>query len=203
MSLVDIRALRHIWRFSRGEFFVAIAALVGVLGSGPVNGVLLGAAMSIVLLLRQGARPRVIELARVPGTIHFADRLRHPENQQIPGVLVIRCESALLYFNVEYVRERVLDILAKRPDGVGLVVFYVGAVPKVDLSGAELLADLLKTFRARAIDFRLADTHGEVRDALRRIGFEQQYGLLETGQTVDVVVTAWQASRAPVRASAE
>ena len=196
MSLVDLRALRHIWRFSRGEFFVAIAALLGVLGSGPVNGVLLGAAMSIVLLLRQGARPRVIELARVPGTTHFADRLRHPENEQIPGVLVIRCESALLYFNVEYVRERVLDILAKRPDGVGLVVFYLGAVPKVDLSGAELLADLHKTFRARAIDFRLADTHGEVRDALRRIGFEQEYGLLETGQTVDVVVTAWQASRA-------
>ena len=203
MSLVDLRALRHIWRFSRGEFFVAIAALVGVLGSGPVNGVLLGAAMSIVLLLRQGARPRVVELTRVPGTKHFADRLRHPENQQIPGVLVIRCESALLYFNVEYVRERVLDILAKGPDGVRLVVFYLGAVPKVDLSGAELLSDLHKTFRARTIDFRLADTHGEVRDALRRIGFEQEYGLLETGQTVDVVVTAWQASRPPVRASAE
>jgi hypothetical protein len=44
---------------------------------------------------------------------------------------------------------------------------------------------------------------GDVRDALRRIGFEQEYGPLETGQTVDVVVTAWQASRAPVRASAE
>ena len=101
-----------------------------MLGSGPVNGVLLGAAMSIVLLLRQGGRPRVIELARVPGTTHFADRLRHPENQQIPGVLVIRCESALLYFNLEYVRERVLDILAKRPDGVGLVVFYLGAFPE-------------------------------------------------------------------------
>ena len=67
MGLVDIRALRHIWHFSRAEFFVAIAALLGVLGSGPVNGVLLGAAISIVLLLRQAARPRVTELGRVPG----------------------------------------------------------------------------------------------------------------------------------------
>ena len=49
-------ALRHIWRFSRAEFLVAMAALLGVLGSGPVNGVLLGAAISIVLLLRQAAR---------------------------------------------------------------------------------------------------------------------------------------------------
>ena len=67
MSLVDVAALRHIWHFSRTEFFVSIVALLGVLGSGPVNGVLLGAAISIVLLLRQAARPRVVELARVHG----------------------------------------------------------------------------------------------------------------------------------------
>ena len=77
MSLVKISTLQHIWRFSRTEFFVAIAAMFGVLGAGPVNGVLLGAAISIVLLLRQAARPRVVELARVPGTTYFADRLRH------------------------------------------------------------------------------------------------------------------------------
>ena len=82
MSLVDLCALRHIWRFSRGELFEAIAALLGVLGSGPVNGVLLGAAMSIVLLLRQGARPRVIELARVPGDDTLRRSTAAPENQQ-------------------------------------------------------------------------------------------------------------------------
>jgi high affinity sulfate transporter 1 len=192
-SLVDVHALRHIWRFSRAEFFAAIAALFGVLGSGPVNGVLLGAAISIVLLLRQAARPRVTELARVPGTTYFADRVRHPENEVTPGVLVIRCESALLYFNAEYVRERVSAILAERPDGVRLVVFFLGAVPKVDLAGAELLADLHTAFRARGIEFRLAEAHGEVRDALRRIGLEQEHGPLESGQTVDAVLSHWQA----------
>ncbi len=191
MSLVDVHALRHIWRFSRTEFFVAIAALLGVLGAGPVNGVLLGAAISIVLLLRQAASPRVRELARVPGTTYFADRLRHPENERTDGVLVIRCEAALLYFNVEYVRERLLGLLAGRPDSVRLVVLYMGAVPRVDLAGAELVADLRRTLRARDIDFRLADVHGDVRDALRRIGFEREHGPLESGQTVDRVVTQW------------
>jgi len=193
ISLVNVQALRHIWRFSRAEFFVAIAALLGVLGSGPVNGVLIGAAISIVLLLRQAARPRVTELARVPGTTYFADRVRHPENEVTPGVLVIRCESSLLYFNVEYVRERLSEILAERTDAVRLVVFFLGAVPKVDLAGAELLADLHRTFRARAIEFRLAEAHGEVRDALRRIGLDREHGALESGQTVDAVLSDWQA----------
>jgi MFS superfamily sulfate permease-like transporter len=191
MSLVDVHALREIWRFSRAEFFVAIVALVGVLGSGPVNGVLLGAAISIVLLLRQAANPRVTELARVPGTTYFADRLRHPENERTTGVLVVRCESALLYFNVEFVRERLLALVAARPDEVRLVVFFLGAVPRVDLAGAELLHDLHRTFRAQGIEFRLADVHGEVRDALRRIGFDREYGPLESGQTVDLVVSQW------------
>jgi MFS superfamily sulfate permease-like transporter len=198
MSLVDIHALRHIWRFSRVEFVVAITAFLGVLGSGPVNGVLLGAAISIVLLLRQAARPRVTELARVPGTTYYADRSRHPENERTPGVLVIRGESALLYFNVEFVRERLLELLSARADPVRLVVFFLGTVPKIDLAGAELLAELHRTFRARGIEFRLADAHGEVRDALRRIGFEREHGPLESGQTVERIVAQWQASaRAP------
>src|SRR6185295_472609 len=134
MGLVDIHALQHIWRFSRAEFFVAIAALVGVLGSGPVNGVLLGAAISIVLLLRQAAHPRVTELARIPGTTYFADRSRHPEYERTTGVFVVRCESALFYFNVEYVREQLLALLATRPDTVRLVVFFLGTVPKIDLA---------------------------------------------------------------------
>ncbi len=139
MSLVDIHALRHIWKFSRTEFAVAIAALLGVLGSGPVNGVLLGAVLSIGLLLRQGARPRVTELGRIPRTGYFADRARHPENERLPGILIVRCESALLYFNVEHVRERILSMLGAREDRIGLVVFFLGTVPAVDLAGAELL----------------------------------------------------------------
>jgi sulfate permease, SulP family len=202
MGLLDIHAFRHIWRFSRTEFSVAIAAVLGVLGSGPVNGVLLGAAISIVLLLRQAARPRVTELARIPGTTHFADLVRSPENERTPDVLVVRCESALLYFNVEHVRERLFELLGARPDTVRLVVFFLGAVPRIDLAGAELLADLHKTLRARGIEFRLADAHGEVRDALRRIGFEQEHGLLESGQTVDLVMSDWEAStRAPNRSA--
>ena len=198
MGLVKVSALRHIWRFSRSEFTVAIAALLGVLGSGPVNGVLIGAAISIVLLLRQAARPRVVELAPVPGTTYFADRLRHSDNQAVPDVLVIRCESSLFYFNVEFVRERVLALLSARQDPVRLVVFFLGAVPKVDLAGAELLAELHTTLLARGIEFRLADAHGEVREALQRIGFDRHYGTLETGQTVDRIISTWHGSKSKV-----
>ena len=114
----------------------------------------------------------------------------------MPGVLVIRCESALLYFNVEHVRERLFEILRARPMRVRLVVFFLARFPKSISPAPSCSPTCTRRSRAQGIDFRLADPHGEVRDALRRIGFEQQYGPLESGQTVDLVVAEWQASAA-------
>jgi MFS superfamily sulfate permease-like transporter len=196
MSLFDFHALQRIRRFSRTEFLVAMVSLIGVLGSGPANGVLLGAAISIVLLLRQASRPRVIELGRIGLTSAFGDRVRHPEHERLPGALVVRCESALLYFNVDYVRGRVLQLIADRPDPVQLVVLYLGAVPHIDLAGAELLEDLHTSLHARGIELQLAEPHGEIRDALKRAGLERLYGGADSSQTIDVVLLAWQARTA-------
>src|SRR5262249_8744702 len=126
MSLVDVHAFRHVWAFSRSEFAVAAVAFLGVLGSGPENGVLLGAAISIVLLLRQASRPRVVELGRIPGSNTFVERTNHPERERVPEVLIARCESALVYFNIEHVRARLLELLTERGEPVKLVVLFLG-----------------------------------------------------------------------------
>jgi MFS superfamily sulfate permease-like transporter len=69
----------------------------------------------------------------------------------------------------------------------------MGNVPYVDLAGAELLADLRATLLERGIEFRLAETHGDVREALRRVGAPQAADLAEANRTVDDVVGRWRA----------
>jgi SulP family sulfate permease len=197
MRLVNLKALQHIWHFSRAEFLVVVVAFLGVLGSGPVNGVLFGALISVVLLLRQAARPRVIELARIPGSAAFGDRDRYPQNERVAGVLVVQCESSLLYFNVDYVRDRLFDMLRAREDDVRLVVFSGGTAPHIDLAGAEMLSDVHRTLHARNIAFRVAGTTGQVRAALRRADFERQHGPLAASQTVQSVIAEWQAAEQP------
>jgi high affinity sulfate transporter 1 len=190
-GLVQIDVLRSIWRFSRTEFAVAIAALVGVLGSGLLNGVLLGVVISILLLLHRASRPRVTEVGRVPGTSYFADVIRHPENERATDVLVVRSEGSLLYFNVDHVRDRLSALVAQRATPPRLIVFFMGNVPHVDLAGAELLLDLQSKFQQRGIAFQLAEVHGEVRDALRRTGDGHGGILAEAHQTVDDVMARW------------
>jgi MFS superfamily sulfate permease-like transporter len=196
-GLVQVDVLRHIWRFSRTEFAVAMTALVGVLGSGLLNGVLLGVALSIVLLIHRASRPRVIEVGRVPGTSYFADLARHSENERIGDVLVVRSEGALLYFNVDHVRDQLSALLLGRTAAPALLIFFMGNVPYVDLAGAQLLSDLRATLLERGIEFRLAETHGAVRESLRRLGVAHAAALAEAHQTVDDVLRQWRTTPRP------
>jgi MFS superfamily sulfate permease-like transporter len=191
-GLIQGSALKRIWRFSRGEFAVAIAALLGVLCSGLLMGVLIGSIISLLLMLRSGMRPHSTELGQVPGTTYFADLIRHPSNTRHPGVFVFRCDGALLYFNADYVRGRFFDLLHGQGDSVKLAVFFLGTVPTLDLAGAELLAELHASLRDRGIGFRLAEAHSGVRETLRRAGFESEYGPIEPDQTVATVLQRWQ-----------
>ena len=190
-GLVQPTALKHVWHFSRTEFAVAMVALAGVLGSGLLNGVLLGVALSILLLIGRASRPRVTEVGRVPGTRYFADLARHPENRREADVLVVRSEGSLLYFNVDHVRDRLLAIAGGRASPPRLVVFFMGNVPYVDLAGAELLMDLRAAFLREGIEFHLAEAHGQIREALSRVGDDRATALAEAHQTVDDVLARW------------
>src|SRR6202007_1177171 len=108
-GLFKVSVLKHLWRGDRTEFIVAIAAIVGVLGEGLLRGVMIGTIISLVLLIRRASRPHVAFLGRIPGTRRFSDRGRHPDNELIPGVLIFRPESGLVYFNVDNVCDAVLS----------------------------------------------------------------------------------------------
>jgi len=190
-NLFKVSALRRLWQFSHEEFGIAVVALLGVLGSGMLRGVLIGAALSLVLLLRRGSRPHTTELGRVKGTEYFADRLRHPENDRESNVFLFRCDGPLLFFNVDYVRDRFVELLTQRGEGVKLAIFFLGTTPTIDLAGAELLVDLHRSLRERGIAFHLAEAHGGVRDTLQRAGYMDQGGTVEANQTVAAVLRSW------------
>jgi MFS superfamily sulfate permease-like transporter len=166
-----------------------MAAMLGVLGSGLLRGVLIGAVLSILMLLRRASRPATTELGRVPGTDQFADRVRNPENRREPGVFVFRSAGALLYFNVDWVRERFFEGLADFGEA-RCAVYYMGAIPLVDLAGAELLAELRETLAERGMDFRLASVPSSVRQTLLKAGYEEHGHVLVANEPVATVVEA-------------
>src|SRR5204863_8416345 len=152
-----VSALKHLWRGDRTEFFVAIAAIVGVLGQGLLRGVMIGAIMSLVLLIRRASRPHVAFLGRIPGTRRFSDRERHPDNELIPGVLIFRPESGLVYFNVDHVCKTILDRVSAEPALPKLVLLDLSAAPRVDLQSAHALGELANELMAKHIQFQAVE----------------------------------------------
>ena len=80
-GLFKIDEFRRLWRSHRSEFVVAAAALAGVLGSGLLHGVMIGAVISLVMLLRRASQPHVAVLGRVPGTDVYGSLAANPETR--------------------------------------------------------------------------------------------------------------------------
>jgi len=192
-GLFNVAALRHLRRADRTEFVVAIAALAGVLSSGLLRGVLIGAILSLALLIRRASRPHVALLGRIPGTRRFSDHDRHPDNELIPGVMVFRPESGLFYFNMDHVRDTILDHVGAGPTPPGLVVLDLSSAPFVDMHGAQMLGSLAEELKTMGSRVQVVEARASVRDRLRAEGVDDQLGGVNRFTTVaDAVATAAQ-----------
>ena len=151
------------WRVSRLDFLAAAIALVAVLLLGILQGILLAALASILLLLARVSNPHVAFLGRVPGTESYSDMDRHPENEPLPGVIAFRPEASLIYVNADAVRESVMDRLGREaPSAIRLIVCDLSAAPYLDLAGSRALRELHAELANRGITLRIVGAHEQL-----------------------------------------
>jgi len=186
-GLLDFPALLRMWRISRLDFYAAAIALCGVLALGILNGILLAALGSVLLLLMRVSRPHIAFLGRVPGTNSYSDMARHPENEPPAEVIAFRPEASLIYVNAEAVFEAVVTRL-RAPAPIRLVVCDLSASPYLDLAGASMLHDLHTELSTRSIPLRIVGAHGTVRDLLRAQGIDKEVGGLDRALTLDALL---------------
>ena len=188
-GLLDFPVLIRMWRVSRLDFYAAAIALGAVLLLGILQGILLAALASILMLLTRTAKPHVAFLGRIPGTSLYSDMARHPDNEPLPGALAFRPETSLIYVNADAVLESVLRRLrATDPPDIHLVVCDLSASPYVDLGGSRMLHDLHGEIAARGASLRIIGAHGSVRDLLRADGIGEKVGGLDRAATLDRLV---------------
>jgi len=165
---------------------------VGVLSSGLLRGVMIGAVISLVLLIRRASRPHVAFLGRIAGTRRFSDRERHPGNELIPGVLIFRPESGLLYFNIDHVRDTIAERVRAETTPPKLLVLHLSAAPYVDMHAAHMLVELADELTATGIRFQAVEARSSVRDRLRNEAVEEKLGGINRFTSVADAVEAFQ-----------
>lgn len=173
-GLLKVAQLSRLWKLHRSEFFVALAALLGVLWAGLLRGVLIGAVISLVLLIRRVSSPHVAFLGRIPGTRRYSDVSRNADNEPIPEILAVRVEAGIVYFNADHVIDTVLARVGSLRPPPRLVIFDLSTSANIDVAGARMFQALQRELEKQGIALRLVEARSSVRDMLRLEGVEEK-----------------------------
>jgi len=176
-GLVKIRDLRLFYRLQRQEFALGMAALLGVITLGLLRGLLIAIIFSLILVLARSSRPHVAVLGEAPETKGtYRDVTRHPEGKQIPGLLIVRAASPLLYYNCRYFRTCLEERLRESTAPAKAVLIDMHANDNLDITCAETLGKLADELHKDGIELMLADLHKPALDFARRSSLIDKIG---------------------------
>ncbi len=169
LSLVDFKAIRHVFHYSKADFSAMAATIVVTLLWGVEPGVVAGVALSLFLHLYRTSKPHMAIIGQVPGTEHFRNVERHQVLTD-PQILSIRVDESLYFANSRYLEDRIAELVAQRPD-VRHVVLMCSAVNAIDASALESLEEINHRLRDADVTFHLTEVKGPVMDRLKRADF--------------------------------
>ena len=176
IGLIEVADLRRIYRIQQWEFWLSIVCLVGVAVLGVIPGIGLAIAIAIIEFLWDGWRPHSAVLARAHGVKGYHDITRYPDARRIPGLVLFRWDAPLFFANAEFFKERVLDAVATSPTPVRWLVVAAEPMTSVDVTAADMIAELDEVLHAQGIEFCFAELKDPVKDKLKRFGLFTRFG---------------------------
>ncbi len=197
LGLIDLGELRRYYNWRRTDLLIAVVAIVGVLSTDVLTGLIIAAALSLTALLYRASQPDIAVLGRFPGLAAYGDVARHPDAVQIDGALIIRVDTPLYFFNAQEATNRILQLVSERA-GTHYVAVALGATGDLDVTATDLLSELYGELRRQGIIVYLAQVKGSVRDRLRRTGLMTVLGEDHVFQTIPEAVEAIEAELAQV-----
>jgi SulP family sulfate permease len=169
MGMMDVPEMKRIYRVKRFEFWIAVAALLGVLTFGILQGVVIGVALSIFWLVAVSALPRIPELGRKLGTLSFYDLDEHPDGETYPGLSILRFDGGLFFVNADALGDRIRERVHEVQDLNGVILSMEG-VNFIDAEGADKLRSIAKAGSEHGVDLHLSRVKSQVMAILQRDG---------------------------------
>ncbi len=194
-GMMDVAEMRRLWRVSRADFWIAIAAILGVLSAGVLAGVIIGIILSLGWLVWVNVNPETHELGRRPGTTTFRSLDAFPDGETYPGVLVMRFDGGLYFVTTETLGDWLREHLVLAEEPIDHVVLDLEAVNFMDSQGAGELGRMVDVATDRAISVDLARVKADVREILEADRFVARIGEDHVHASVDDAVNAVLARR--------
>jgi MFS superfamily sulfate permease-like transporter len=191
IGLIEITDLRRIYRIQRWEFWLSIVCTVGVAVLGAIEGIGLAIVIAVIEFLWDAWRPYSAVLGRADRVKGYHDITRYPEARLIPGLVLFRWDAPLFFANAELFQDRVLNAVAASPTPVRWLVVAAEPVTSVDVTSADMLAELDETLHAAGIQLCIAEMKDPVKDKLKRFGLFARMGEAAFFPTIGAAVGSY------------
>ncbi|MGR4869753.1 SulP family inorganic anion transporter [Variovorax sp. LARHSF232] len=191
IGLIEVRDLLRIHRMQPWEFWLSIVCTAGVMVFGAIEGIGLAIVIAVIEFLWDAWRPHFAVLGRAEGVKGYHDITRYPDARQVPGLVLFRWDAPLFFANAELFHERVLDAVAAAPEPVRWLVVAAEPVTSVDVTSADMLAELDEQLQAAGTELCVAEMKDPVKDKLKRFGLFTRLGEEAFFPTVGAAVSAY------------
>ena len=194
-GMLETAALRTLRRIDRNEFSIAVGVTAVILIAGMVPGIIAGLLLSLIDVLYEISRPRDAILRRLSTDGKFHDCLDPDEGESVPGLIVYRLYTPLIFANARYVMARLREIVDQAGPELDWLVIDAQAISDVDVTAAQRFATLHRELQAQGVQIKLADAPRPFREQLRKLGLSGALGSEHFYVSVKKAVEAYERQR--------
>ena len=191
IGLFEFSDLRRIFRIQRWEFWLSIVCFVGVAMLGAIPGIGLAILIAVLEFLWDGWRPHYAVLGRVSGVRGYHDIKRYPDARVVPGLVLFRWDAPLFFANAELFHQRLLEAVAQSPTPVKRIIVTAEPVTSIDVTSADMLAELERSLGESGIEICFAEMKDPVKDKLKRFELFDRFGAANFHPTIGAAVDAY------------
>jgi MFS superfamily sulfate permease-like transporter len=191
LRIIRVSQIVSIYRQSFGEFLLVVATAAAIIILPIEQGAGIGIALSLLHGIWSTTRARVTLYERVPGTSIWWPSSPHIPGETEPDVIVAGFQAPLSFLNAYPFRRDMMALLQSARRKARLIVLEATGIVEIDFTAAQILSDIIRTYRAAGVDLAIARLESvRAQDAIARFGIAALLGADHLFHSVEEAIRA-------------
>lgn len=184
MNVVELHLAVRLFKVSRNEFYIFVAACVSVLFLGTIYGVIVGLLLSFVAVVLRATNPPRSFLGMIPGKETYYDLKRNRNAYPIQHTIIYRFSENLFFANIKIFQSDIENSIKK---DTKVVIVDATAINSIDITAADRLEMMAKNLEKQGIRFYITEHSENVNQQMRSLGIGH---LIEEGKVRRTILAA-------------
>ena len=191
IGLAEVAGVRRLFRDRQSEFWLSMAAFLGVALLGVLPGIAIAVGLSLLNFIRLAWWPHDAVLGRAPGVKGYHDIDRYGSAEQVPGLILYRFDAPLFFANAHLFGDTVRRLVDEAEPPTRWVIVAAEPITDIDTTAADVVEQLAAELKAAGVELAFAELKDPVKDRLERYGLVERLGRERFFPTVGVAVKAY------------